>query len=955
MNAAQGSMSRLHARWESLAFGLLRRLCAVLLIGAVAGGTGCEGAPGIDVTVIDLPPQVRSLKVRTTLIDTTGLLHSGAPRNSQRSGCATDSLQSQPNPDGWIDQNLSKFKIALPPGVLVGHVKLEIEALDGLRGGCLVATGSIADVQFDAVQRSPAEVTMRPVPDGCSLTVQMQGIGEAEVISVPPGIDCGGPGKICKHTFPLLPQVELKLNYVSSSLQSWDGGAGCSGIEACNVQIGAAGKTVKLNLARPRVCNADNWCSDYPLPFSGNISAVWAASAAEVWAVGQNGVVWQYPARTPQPTKNNGWEFVPSGTKEHLNALWGSGATDIWAVGDKGTILHWNGLVWSAWGNPDEKKRSLRGIWGSAADHVWAVGDEGAILKWDGTDWSAMDFPDKHGASLFGIWGSDAEHVWAVGWAAGRDDEPGVQIILRWNGSQWTEDYSAPAEKLFAYRIWGSGPTDIWAVGGFYSDGASAVSNVILHSDGSGWMPSPDAPHVKTSFDGICGSGPGDIWMVGGDLAILNPENGESPESQAILHRVNNKWLSESSNTSEPLVNCWAVSEKNAWAVSNKGTLLHRDGKTKTWSGDLTPPPNPTEPNDSVWINGIWGSLPTDVWAVGVKTSPKLVTAIILHWDGTDGPEGIGWTSYPNPPNFQGGLNSIWGSSDKDIWAASDVGSVLHWDGQAWSWFSTKTRLSLRAIWGSAKSAGSSSPSGLQSSELRPRSSGNPWQQLRNPNPDPGGSYDPREPPSSPGPGPSPDPPRGPVDPCAAKDVWAVGSKGTIQHWNGSDWTSMSIKDQPQLNGIWGSGSEDIWVVGQGGIILHWDNVTWSQFASGIKEDLRAVWGSSAKDVWAVGGNKDPIILRWDGTKKDLPKQLGAQGCRKQKDPFLRNPYLSGIWGSDPEDVRAIDFSNGNIWHLVGQDCKVERSGASQLNSIWGFGPQDVLVGGPSSIFRHRP
>jgi hypothetical protein len=47
-----------------------------------------------------------------------------------------------------------------------------------------------------------------------------------------------------------------------------------------------------------------------------------------------------------------------------------------------------------------------------------------------------------------------------------------------------------------------------------------------------------------------------------------------------------------------------------------------------------------------------------------------------------------------------------------------------------------------------------------------------------------------------------------------------VGSSGTILHWAGSAWTSVSTDTTNSLNSVWGSGASDVWAVGYSGTIL---------------------------------------------------------------------------------------------------------------------------------------
>ena len=38
---------------------------------------------------------------------------------------------------------------------------------------------------------------------------------------------------------------------------------------------------------------------------------------------------------------------VDTGTSASLNVLWAASATDVWAAGDNGTVLRWDGSKWN--------------------------------------------------------------------------------------------------------------------------------------------------------------------------------------------------------------------------------------------------------------------------------------------------------------------------------------------------------------------------------------------------------------------------------------------------------------------------------------------------------------------------------------------------------------------------------------------------------------------------------
>ena len=194
------------------------------------------------------------------------------------------------------------------------------------------------------------------------------------------------------------------------------------------------------------------------------------------------------------------WSSVESGATPPLWGVWGSSATDVWAVGDFGTIIHWNGIAWSASSSGvsevfsaervgQQRRRRLGGrgcgrdlalgwrhlvglyeclhqgalppVGKRARYDVWAVGENGTILHWDGTAWSASASGTT--SALWGVWGSGPSDVYAVG-----DTTTGEATVLHWNGAAWST-VSTPADG-YPNSVWGGGPDDVWIVG--FSDPA---------------------------------------------------------------------------------------------------------------------------------------------------------------------------------------------------------------------------------------------------------------------------------------------------------------------------------------------------------------------------------------------------------------------------------------------------------------------------------------------------
>ncbi|MDD8018733.1 MAG: hypothetical protein PHP42_10205 [Bacteroidota bacterium] len=105
-----------------------------------------------------------------------------------------------------------------------------------------------------------------------------------------------------------------------------------------------------------------------------------------------------------------------------------------------------------------------------------------------------------------------------------------------------------------------------------------------------------------------------------------------------------------------------------------------------------------------------------------------------------------------------------------------------------------------------------------------------------------------------------------------ANDIWA-GS--TIpEHWDGMKWTfygsSHGFLQSFYIYKIWGTSSRNLYFVGTGGTIIHYDGSTWTTQSSGTTIDLRDVWGTpDGKTVWACGYGDDlgkSILVENTGT-----------------------------------------------------------------------------------------
>lgn len=106
---------------------------------------------------------------------------------------------------------------------------------------------------------------------------------------------------------------------------------------------------------------------------------------------------------------------------------------------------------------------------------------------------------------------------------------------------------------------------------------------------------------------------------------------------------------------------------------------------------------------------------------------------------------------------------------------------------------------------------------------------------------------------------------------AADDDIWAVGDHGTLLHWDGTTWSPLNSGVSSTLSSVFGRSADDVWVVGGGGVKLHFDGITWQRFGSGVTGDLTSLHVVDAQTAFAVGAD---TLLAYDGstwTERDTP------------------------------------------------------------------------------------
>jgi hypothetical protein len=356
-----------------------------------------------------------------------------------------------------------------------------------------------------------------------------------------------------------------------------------------------------------------------------------------------------------------------------LHAVAAVSAKDVWAVGCSGAcngpdslILHWNGKKWSKVASPDPWAGfdELTGVSAVSARNVWAVGYDcntancnglgnifrTLVMHWNGKKWSTVASPDPSKVSnlLYGVTAVSATDVWAAG-----SQTPDVSallsttLMLHWNGKKWSRVHSPTVSDASTtlYGVSAASATDAWAVGNDCTEPACpdpgiTTDTFTIHWNGKKWL-RVDSPSPSTGNNvlfGVKTLGPDNAWAVG-------DTNGSSGIDALIAHWNGKKWSQAASANPAAEFNdlkaVSAVSAKDVWAAGDQlDTGLPYDTLTEQRDGSgWTAVASPNGTNSQIEVNmlsGIAAISAKDVVAVGwTQTFGLDYQVLILKWNGT--------------------------------------------------------------------------------------------------------------------------------------------------------------------------------------------------------------------------------------------------------------------------------------------------------------------------------
>jgi hypothetical protein len=446
--------------------------------------------------------------------------------------------------------------------------------------------------------------------------------------------------------------------------------------------------------------------------------AVWGSGPNDVYAVGERGRILHYDG--------SGWERVIVLTTDYLACIWGTGPDDI-HVGAAAYMHHFDGVEWTS-GDYLGSYYTKYGMWGSSPTNIFCVGYQGRIYHFDGTGWTDISDQVSTSRSLRGIWGTDSTNIYVVG-------EYGV--MLHHDGNTWTDISDPLMEGYTLYQISGRSANDIYV---------AASYSRVFHFNGSAWEEIADYDDLS-GYQYAIWAGPSNTYSVGEDGEISTYDGaewtsahggpyeefesvwvGSSTDAVAVgdnsqLYRYDGtSWYNEGSVTSEFehyygvsgetgnlfVSGAWGLllhNDGSGWAdISNSGVTgeylydiwsqggqaiaVGEDGEGVYYDGSMLSLMT-TGTTDYLW--GVWGSSPTDVFAVGSN-------GVIIHYDGNVSKV---WEHMDSGVTTD--FEDVWGTAHDNVYACGLAGTLLHYDGSTWERVWIDVSANLYGIGGTAE------------------------------------------------------------------------------------------------------------------------------------------------------------------------------------------------------------------------------------------------------------
>ena len=420
----------------------------------------------------------------------------------------------------------------------------------------------------------------------------------------------------------------------------------------------------------------------------------------------------------------------------------------IWLSDRYGRVLSYDGVEWTRHDTGTDVW--LRSIWSDGVE-VHAVGGGGLILSYDGEAWEQAWAP--YPTDLYEVWGTTVQNLWIVGEAG---------TILRRIDGGWERQSCGTFEALSA--IWGTGPQDMYFGGshgtmlrydgstfspedtgtdrtiedliGTHGDTLFATADDLLIGTTQGWKTIVDYGNFRrlaVARDSLFVITYSNLYVLKGEtlVSLASPVFGSitslasSGDSGLLvaghrggIHVRGDGWTTLREHYAVDLRDIHGRASDDIYAVG-PGTVLHHDGAEWT----------PDEVESEVYLTSVWCSSSDLVLAGGGRSLAHMSQGLWetdldmdrdwVHdvWGFADG-GGCAIDQDGGIFQYTDGVwslmdileeespRAVWGTSADDFHIASSIGSchagsVVHYDGQAWT-TTLETNHGLSRIWGTS-------------------------------------------------------------------------------------------------------------------------------------------------------------------------------------------------------------------------------------------------------------
>jgi cysteine-rich repeat protein len=273
-----------------------------------------------------------------------------------------------------------------------------------------------------------------------------------------------------------------------------------------------------------------------------------------------------------------------------------------------------------------------------------------------------------------------------------------------------------------------------------------------------------------------------------------------------------------------------------------------------------------------------------------------------------------GYVAGPNAYPASAPLAAVWAADDNDAVAVGAQGTVVRWNGTAWSPQSSGTTADLRDVWGRA--AGDVYAVG---DAVVVHWDGVAWSSLGFP---------------------------GTGMRAIAGDVdriYVVGDGGAAWSYDTLGWHALVIGTTADLSDVYAAGGLVV-AVGAAGTIVQDDGTGWAPGRTATTANLRAVWGGATDGFFAAG--ERGTLLFYDG-QVWRPMALGR-----------------GVTGSPDQTFNTIKGVDGEAIGVVGTEDLISYEGAAwspaavptseTLYALWGTAGDDVFAVGRNGAILHH-